>query len=896
MNELIQNASAITIAFAVRQGTRWVHVTVGPGKTLLTQIDEVDDVGRKFISDGILKILTGDFVPPASVGTGTTTPPPTSTANQPVEVGSNGAVVNPPGFWAAQVPALTQVLSLKGAAQKDVGTKAGEVAAADDPRIAGLALFTGLTVTVRPFVAGGFTFAGGTLTVVQNGTWFIGVDMYRYRLIALPRLGHRGWVPVAKVVAGASAITSIEQITPVLPDCRIPRAMAKLRGGVALNVLVMGSSLAESTGTDKWSGMLFASGSSVANYKVPGIGTFSNVALGGTPNQYQLAQLGIASSHSGNGFAEAGYPGTVNIARSVPNGRGMILNDIDLVVLTCLANGGDYRLEIIEPIIRRLRQRNVEVILLTDNPQNPTSDYTTMSAAALYADGPAVMRIADHYGVELVDTAAFVFEQHLRYGSGIYSDTIHMSSAAPAGPATAQPSCGHEVYARAIRSVFTVSSTLIGQVEETYPFTADVEGFYAASSATVTFDAGQLLTTKNTGATAQWGAQIAIPGLKTGDTVRIQGTYAFDPSYTAPPNLVLGLQGGGAGWGSTNAAPPPGAFDVTVTANRIISSGGRVLFFGNNDGAPNGAAFRLDNITVTVNSSYETPAVDSIPGRAEDARALPPVRVVTDLKTPADAFIILPNAEHYLVTTNAARGALGAHPLGAFSFARRFSSVIGSSDDLLTLEVGEKAVFGAVGAVGFSIVRYGSTSDAAVEIEVRRGGSLIKTMNLGVPAATRELYHAILTPTEVANAVPAASDSIEITVTAGELKVAAFVTLTADITYVLPEELMLVGTWTKETTFAPGFYTDTAGSYAVARCSGRRLYWLLPNRTNSQPCDFFSDQAQTLNQAQTGVNHIRLRGGLLGAAHKVTLLSAAGAPSAGNRSLHVAGAVIVNDR
>lgn len=98
----------------------------------------------------------------------------------------------------------------------------------------------------------------------------------------------------------------------------------------------------------------------------------------------------------------------------------------------------------------RLREMNIEVIMVTDNAHGPSTDYATMKTAGIYFDGPEIFRIADLYGVEVADTAAYVFEAYIRAGgTGIYSDAIHMLSAAPAGQKAA-PSGGHEVWARAV--------------------------------------------------------------------------------------------------------------------------------------------------------------------------------------------------------------------------------------------------------------------------------------------------------------------------------------------------------------------------------------------------------------------------------------------------------------
>lgn len=614
----------------------------------------------------------------------------------------------------------------------------------------------GLTVSVASFKAGPFSFSGGNLTVVANGTWFVGVDLYRNTLIALPRLGHRGWVPVARVVVGEASITELEQIPPVLPPSRIPRTLEKLRAGQTVNVVVMGSSLAEGGGPTTWSGMLFNASANPSAYRVPGVGTFRNIGLGGSPNQYMLAQLGYA----------------------VGSGRSPLFDGVDLVVLTCLANGGAYRLDIIEPLVRQLKARGVEIILLTDNPQNPTDDYASMQSSLLYRDGPEPIRVAERYGIELADTAAYVFEQRLRHGSGIYSDKIHMRAGDPVGPDADRPSGGHEIYARAVRSVLPIKSRFVGTPIKHSTFDDSLQGSTAYATASVASVDGRLKISKTTGNPGQWGGWIDIPPVKNGGTLRVQGTWSFENGYAGNP-IQVGMQGGGSGWGSTTRAPAPGTFDLTVTATRDIPSGGKLLFFGNNTNAPLDAAFSIDDLIITLNPTVA--AIDMIPGREVQVLPLAPARVVADSRTPADAIVILPKIERYHATNHAARGALGAHPAGANSFARRFLPTTGAAEDLLTLASGQKAVISGSSAVGFSLIRHASSTEAPVTLEVRRNDVLIKTLNLGT-GYNREEYNPILTPAECAKLPPFEHDGIELTVTAGILKICALVALipTAD--------------------------------------------------------------------------------------------------------------------
>lgn len=459
-----------------------------------------------------------------------------------------------------------------------------------------------------------------------------------------------------------------------------------------------------------------------------------------------------------------------------PHSRSPLFADVDLVVLTCLANGGDYRLAMIDPIIRQLKKRGVEIILLSDNPQGPSNDYVAMLGTHLYKWGPEPISVAERYGIELADTAAYVFEQHLRYGSGIYGDSIHMTNATPAGPSVARPSGGHEVYARAVRSVLPMISQVVGLPIKNMNFDDGTQGFTIFGAAFLSSVGGKLKVIKTTATPNQWGSWVDIPAVNAGDVLRVQGTWNFEDGYVGTP-ISLGAQGGGVGWGSTvaNLASAQGRFDVLVTVSRDIASGGKLLFFGNNNNAPSGAAFSLDNILITKNPILR--GVDVISNRPEEERPLPPARVNEDRRTPADAKVILPVDETYYRSNHSSRGALGPHPWGVNSFARRFFPSTGIAEDLLTLTTGQKALISGVAPVGFSMIRYAGSTDLPVTVEVRRNSSLLKTINLGA-GHFREEYNAILTPTEFGLLTPLENESIELTVTSGILRICAFGVLT----------------------------------------------------------------------------------------------------------------------
>jgi hypothetical protein len=670
------------------------------------------------------------------------------------------------GFWVFCVVFASVVFEIRADSDRSVSTALGALGGENFRLIQGKSLTqdktsvvaaNGLVVSVLPFQTGSLAFRGGEITVVANGVWFIGVDLFRNCLIALPRLGHRGWVPVARVVASAESVTSIDDIPPVLPASRIPRTIKKIRNGQSVNVLVMGSSLAEGADPSAWSGILFNKDSSTEKYRLPNVGLFQNIALGGTPNQYMLSQLGYGSSV----------------------GRSTLFDSFDLVVLTCLANDGDYRLQLVESIIRRLKVRGIEVILLTDNPQNPRSDYDSMQTRALlYRDGLQAISVAERYGIELADTAAYVFEQQLRFGEGIYDDSIHMKRGDPMGPSAERPSCGHEVYARAVRSIIPMTSRPDGVSVAAATFNDGVQGFIAYSSASIAAVNGTLRVSKTTDSIQQWGAWIDIPAVKSGDRLLVQGNYSFGADYSGG-FIQIGTQGGGLGWGSSVESAFPGKFSVIVTVGRDIPIGGKLLLFANNDRAPLNSAFSVDQIDIAINPGVTV--VELVPNRVEEEFPVPPARIESDARIPTDAFVILPKDELNFSGSHQNRGTLGSHPAGPNSFARRFSYNTKPSEDLLTLRLGQKAQIVVDGqSVGFSVIRFAAESDAPVVLEVRRNNSYLKSVQLG-SGFNREEYIPLLTPTEHGLLPPGYPEKIEISVVSGLLKVCALVVLTPEL-------------------------------------------------------------------------------------------------------------------
>jgi hypothetical protein len=767
-----------------------------------------------------------------------------------------------------------------------------------------------LTVAVRAFEVDGWTYPGGSGTVLPNGTWFVGVDLYSRQVRCLPRNLHRGWVPLAKVVTDDAGVSAVTPLVPQVPATRLPRFTTKVLTGKAVRVVVLGSSLASGGQTTDWPGMLFNLASSVNDYRIPAAGITADYAgVGGSPNAYQLAQVGLAGRHGSAEITDAGY-----VTRSANRFRAARFKDVDLVVLCCLANGGEQRLEIIETIVRKLRALGVEVLLTTDNAQGTTTDNAALANTALYVDGPTVRRIADRYGCELADTAAYVAEAHIRAGgTGIYSDSIHMTGGAPAGKSAALPSSGHEAWARAVRSPLTIKGAQVtGEQfpEGTFDDASKTWDAYGSGGAALTYSiAGGKLTAGpiGTGVTDS-GKFRALKGLLTGkayvftvEVSEITGTWSTgilrnSVWSTAPTSVTISA---------------PGTYTFTHTApDSSREAGGAsdfsVMFWA--QGSQPGGRIVIDRISVNGEGAPVT--TDDAPLRdSTEQGPLPPSRVVTDRKIPGDAFVQLPKDEFVYSIGSANRGTLGAHPWGSGSFARKHAgAAVGATEDLLTLAVGQRVIVSGTNPTAIGLIRYADQNDGPVTVDVQYGGVVRKALTFATPPFGNEWFHYIYTPAEWETLVGVGAQlgyhlGTQLTVTAGTLKVAALVAFTADQDYLDADEIRYVGAWTRATsrTGLPGYWSDTVGDRALLRApaGSRRIYWEVSGNPNSKTALIASDMEEAASVAMSGNYHAYLRGGLVGspgARHYLQVATAAAGDATNGWSAHVAGAVAVHDR
>jgi hypothetical protein len=291
-----------------------------------------------------------------------------------------------------------------------------------------------------------FEFAGGQITIPNNVTSEIVIDLYKKELHALPRAIHSGCIHIASVTASSGAVTAIKKpASYVMPTSNIERTKRKMsvdRSYISIAVLGDSLSVPDGTGTP-WTDLLFSATYAANGYNV-NLATkeliIDNYAVGSQTSRYGLALLGEAYQTNegvqyGNAQIKYKQYTTPKYFESESCEKSPLANrQYDLAIVGFGMNGGTDKMAFLENIVRILRKQGTEVIIITQNNQ-------TINETIMYDDGFDIKVIADVYGCDVADTWSFVREAQLN-GLTVHADTTHMSAD------------GHIAYAKALRSVF----------------------------------------------------------------------------------------------------------------------------------------------------------------------------------------------------------------------------------------------------------------------------------------------------------------------------------------------------------------------------------------------------------------------------------------------------------
>lgn len=281
-------------------------------------------------------------------------------------------------------------------------------------------------ITVPPFsIDNEFSYTGGEIQALPEKKQYLVLNLKNKSLHVLQRAISDGEIVLAIITTSDSGIADIQPQPIALPTTRIPNALEKISSGKSITIKCFGSSLVEN---DHWQHLLtdatiaspFYIGN-ISNGNIPNITRISH-GVGGSNAQYTISLFGTAL-FDGKNFPSTAY-------------------NCDLAIVALLPNGGENRLSAYEGVVRMLRQRNIEVLLLTDNSYAGQGEHN-----GLWCDGEFVKKLADRYGCALADTAAYMLEADLR-GEKVYADQIHQ----------AKP--GHSRWAEAISGVLSTGVTL----------------------------------------------------------------------------------------------------------------------------------------------------------------------------------------------------------------------------------------------------------------------------------------------------------------------------------------------------------------------------------------------------------------------------------------------------
>jgi hypothetical protein len=275
----------------------------------------------------------------------------------------------------------------------------------------------GLTLSVAPFEVDGVTFSGGEIEATPDKKLHLVLNLHTNELHLLLRSIGDESLLLAVVKTGKDGVDSIEPVELEISVTYIPNAIEALRDGKPLRVHLFGTSLVETAlSSHGWQKILFApeycqDPRSMLHSSHPDAVTCANYAVGGTNSRYTIALMGDAVLEGQRLKTEA--------------------YDCDLAIVALIPNGGKDRLPIYEGVVRQLRARGLEVLLLTDN-----SMVKQGNRSGLWGDGHFVHKLADAYGCSIADTASYMLEAETN-GLKVYADSIHSST------------LGHEAWAAA---------------------------------------------------------------------------------------------------------------------------------------------------------------------------------------------------------------------------------------------------------------------------------------------------------------------------------------------------------------------------------------------------------------------------------------------------------------
>lgn len=286
-----------------------------------------------------------------------------------------------------------------------------------------------------------FIYDGGSVTVPDDSTTYIYVDMVTKTLHAFDLNCHHGGIYLGQAVAENGIVTFTKAKPVTLPVSYIERFKEKLLSTGKVKVCIIGNSLS----LQPWVDWLFNVENVDKGFNVPNVENvleYKNYAAGGQSARHSLMTVSNPIHAYGHDTAAntSFVIDSVYFRRYAPiqsrkfSDHWVKSRGFDLAIISCGTNAGTDQLMYMETCIKELREAGMEVVIWTETPK--TTNLNPIPTALEY-----LQRFAVTYGCALVDTFSYIKEAFLN-GESIFLDTTHPNEA------------GNAVYARAFRSLF----------------------------------------------------------------------------------------------------------------------------------------------------------------------------------------------------------------------------------------------------------------------------------------------------------------------------------------------------------------------------------------------------------------------------------------------------------
>ena len=391
------------------------------------------------------------------------------------------------------------------------------------------------------------------------------------------------------VLGGRVIDCSVNDSRWVLAPTRQPHGylknfMSRMQGGYgSVKVAILGDSLSENTSTTSWYGYLFDTSTTATGYY---LGSYfghqiapsevDNMAIGGQGAYLLSAQLAMTKDTVRTG----GYQNQVLDGDNVSTAPFFNRN-YNLAILAIGQNGGEDWKTHLEYTVKTIRDKGIDVIILT---QNPAAGAPTSRAGDEYF----YRSMAETYGCLLIDTQAYYrleveFGRALGTTADLFGDSIHQST------------LGHQLYAKAIlNGILDYDSTIAVPANKTVvsrsyiPAQTDrasvisgINTYYLVKKPDPLRDISGVTYTSATdssirnpiygrGTTTNSVATLASGGYATWGVEYATAAYIIFRENSTSNTLTVSLQGGG----STLATLSTGVTDGRTSVAKVTLNGG----------------------------------------------------------------------------------------------------------------------------------------------------------------------------------------------------------------------------------------------------------------------------------------------------------------------------------